>query len=111
MNQVSENCINKIYPVNWDRYGQREKEAKEQEFNVVSFFLKTSSTNALFEYKGRLCVELYEEPDFLIYPEDMPLNKIGLEVTKCYADEKCNAPKVNSDLEKCVMRSFVRLLM
>ena len=89
-----------IYPSNWDNYNQREKEAKEQEFGIVSFLLKTSPEDILFLHKEELYIEFYEEPDFLIYTKDKPFYKIGLEVTKCYADERYNTPKINSDLTK-----------
>lgn len=100
MKKDLEICINKIYPHNWDEYSQRMIEEKEQEFDTVSFFLKNHAIDSRFLRGGELCVEFYEKPDFLVYLKDMPQCKIGLEVTKCYADEKCNVPKINSDLIK-----------
>ena len=91
-------CINKIYPKRWGMYSHQEKEKKEREFNVVSFLLNSHLGKNCFREK-KLYVEFYEEPDFIVYLADRTSEKIGLEVTKCYADE-WNNHRVKSDLEK-----------
>ena len=100
MKHSPEVYIKKIYPNNWDRYSEREKQKKEQEFNIASFVLNDSSVKIQFEGKEPLCVQFLEGPDFLVYSENNPSDKIGLEITKCYINDKYNSPAINSDLEK-----------
>ncbi len=100
MKHSPEVYIKKIYPDNWDRYSERDKQKKEQEFNIASFVLNDSSVKIQFEGKEPLCVQFLEGPDFLVYSENNPSDKIGLEITKCYINDKHNSPAINSDLEK-----------
>lgn len=106
MKQCLEICIKKIYPKNWDKYSEREKQKKEQEFNIVSFLLNAPIGKTQFEGTKTLFVEFCEGPDFLVYSEDRLSDKIGLEITKCYANDRCSSPAINSDLEKICKEVF-----
>lgn len=66
MKHSPEVYIKKIYPDNWDRYSERDKQKKEQEFNIASFVLNDSSVKIQFEGKEPLCVQFLEGPDFLV---------------------------------------------
>lgn len=93
--------INKKYPKYWSDFNEKEKIKKEEEFNVVSFFLNNySPVRELFHKTNNICVEFYEGPDFLVSLDEDSYEKIGLEITCCFADKKRNALSLYSDLKK-----------
>lgn len=92
--------INKIYPHDWDVINEREKQKKEQEFSIARFFLDEPSVKTQFQGRENLNVKFHEGPDFLLYSEENQLDKIGLEITKCYVRGDGYSPAVMSNLRK-----------
>ena len=111
MKEESEFVINKKYPENWDKKREQEQRQKEQEFDVVSFFLyNCPAVKDVFEGEDSLCVEFDEGPDFFVYSSEESSKKLGLEITDCYVNIESNRKKkrnlnsVYSDLKKICAR-------
>lgn len=106
MENMEKDCdfiINKKYPNDWDKYSEKARKKKEQEFGVAFFFLNNyHPIKETFKGANSLCVESCEGPDFFVYSNEESSERVGLEITDCYlkTERNRNFLSIHSDLEK-----------
>ena len=94
---------------NWEQFSPQERAKKDKEVFIATFMLKEAPCSVSTEESDDLCMELHEEPDFLLYSKKDCAHKIGLELTKCYMNNTKNSSKVHSDLELICQRTIEKI--
>lgn len=94
---------------NWEQFSPQERAKKDKEVFIATFMLKEAPCSVSTEESDELCMELHEEPDFLLYSKKDCAHKIGLELTKCYMNNTKNSSKVHSDLELICKRTIEKI--